>query len=259
MASKKTQSTQTLPLTANSPKTVLIGTPSLDGKLDAWYVNSLVDTIRIAMANNVFVKPIFLAYESILPMARNEIFKLAYEGEYDHLIFIDADVAWEPLALLEVIHTDKPVVGIPYPLKGENPGHYNISLGNLKDIVQDEKTGYVKVLNHGTGFLKIDKVVIKALWESSISLEFREKQLKYICEYQAQNSIFVGEDVALCNKITNLGFDIWTNPKTTCLHVGNKIYTGYYQGYLETIKQQNNILNSSLLSGENIANTIDLF
>lgn len=260
MASKKAQTTQAQTVSASTPKTVLIGTPCLDGKLDAWYVNSLVDTIRVAMANNVFIKPIFLAYESILPMARNELFKVAFESNFDHLIFIDSDVAWEPLALMELIHVDKPVVGLPYPLKSDNPGHYNISLGSPNEIVQDEKTGYIKVLNHGTGFLKIDKVVIEALWNSNISLEFRDKQLKYICEYQGQYSSFIGEDVVLCNKIRELGFEIWTNPKTTCMHIGNKIYTGNYQNYLDAIKQQTAILKSNLLSGENVTNnTIDLF
>ena len=260
MASKKAQTTQTLPASANTPKTVLIGTPCLDGKIDAWYVNSLTDTIRVAMANNVYVKPIFLAYESILPMARNELFKIAYEAKFDHLIFIDSDVSWEPLALMEVIHSEKQVVGLPYPLKNENPGNYNISIGDANNIVQDEKTGYIKVANHGTGFLKIDRVVIEALWNSNTFLEFREKQLKYICEYQGQYTYFMGEDVVLCNKIRELGFDIWVNPKTTCIHIGNKIYTGNFQEYINNVRQQNAVINSNLLSAESITNsTVDLF
>lgn len=255
---KKSETTQTQPTTAANFKTVLIGTPCLDGKLDAWYVNSLVDTIRVAMANNVYVKPIFLAYESILPMARNELFRVAYDNKFDHLIFIDSDVAWEPLALMEMIYTDKPVVGLPYPLKNENPGNFNISLGDPNSITQDERTGYIKVLNHGTGFLKIDKVVIEALWNTNVSLEFRDKQLKYICEYQGQYSSFMGEDIVLCNKIRELGFDIWVNPKTTCMHIGNKIYTGNFQDYLNTIKQQVALMNANSVSAENVA-TVDLF
>jgi hypothetical protein len=254
----KQQTTQTQPVSAIPPKTVLIGTPCLDGKLDAWYVNSLVDTIRVAMANNVFIKPIFLAYESILPMARNELFRVAFDNKFDHLIFIDSDVAWEPLALMEIIHTDKPVVGLPYPLKNENPGNFNISLGDPNSLVQDEKTGYIKVINHGTGFLKIDRVVIEALWNTNVSLQFRDKELKYICEYQGQYTAFMGEDVVLCNKIRELGFDIWVNPKTTCMHIGNKIYTGNFQSYLDTVKQQ--VALSNDLSATNTTNsTVDLF
>lgn len=262
MAKKsQTQTTPTAsnPATTSNPKTVLIGTPSLDGKLDAWYVNSLVDTIRLAMVNNVFIKPIFLAYESILPMARNEIFKVAYDNKFDHLIFIDSDVAWDPATLMEVIHSDKPVVGVPYPLKNENPGNYNISLGDVTNMVQDEKTGYIKVINHGTGFLKIDREVIEALWNSNVLLEFRDKQLKYICEYQGLYTAFVGEDIVLCNKIRDLGYDIWVNPKTTCLHVGNKIYSGNYQEYIAMIRQQ--VAMSNTVSAENAisTSTVDLF
>ena len=45
-------------------------------------------------------QPVFLANESILPMARNELLNLAYQQEYDVMVFIDDDEEWKAEVLL---------------------------------------------------------------------------------------------------------------------------------------------------------------
>lgn len=224
--------------TVSAPaKTILVGTPTIDGKLDAWYVNSLVDTVRICAANNIFLKPIFLAYESILPQARNEVFKLAFDNKFDHMVFIDSDVGWDPVAFMDTVLAPEPVVALPYPLKSNDSGNYNINL-NPSFLTPNEK-GFVKVISAGTGFFKIDRAVVEALWNSNVSLFFRDKELKNICEYTAAYTSFVGEDVTLCNKIRELGFDIWVNTNSTCIHIGNRVHTGDFKAYVaSTLAQQ---------------------
>lgn len=260
MSSKKTQTKTATTSLTNTPKNVLIGTPCVDGKVDAWYVNSLADTIRVAMANNVYIKPIFLVNEDSLPMARNELFKIAYENNFNQLIFINADIGWDPLALMEIIYADKAVIGLPYPTRNEAYENYSVEIENPGKLTQDEKTGYIKVFQHGAGFLKMDRVVIEALWNSNTFLEYKGKQLKCICEYQNANLVFNSDEVALCNKIKNLGFDIWTQPKFTCIRTGTKVYSGSYQNNIDALKQQASIFNSNSLSGENVGNyTADLF
>ena len=69
-------------------KKVLIATPCLDGKVDAWFVNSLYESTKLGLQNDVMFQPVFLANESILPMARNELLNLAYQQGYDDLVFI---------------------------------------------------------------------------------------------------------------------------------------------------------------------------
>ena len=231
-----TTNTDSPSATLPPPKTVLIGTPTLNGTLDAWYVNALCDTIKLGIMNNIFIKPIFLAYESILPMSRNELFKIAYDNKFDALIQIDADVGWDPGSLIEIILAKEQVIGLPYPLKTEGGGNYNTNLGDPRLLTVNEN-GYIKVLSTGAGCLKIERPVIEALYNSNVTVQFRDKELKNICEYLTQYSALIGEDVTLCNKIRELGFDIWVNPKTTCIHIGNKIYPGDFQVYVNAVQQ----------------------
>ena len=44
--------------------------------------------------------------------------KFLSKPESTHLMFIDADIGWEPWHLLLLLHHDKDVIGGMYPLKG---------------------------------------------------------------------------------------------------------------------------------------------
>lgn len=211
-------------------KDVLIATPCLDGKVEAYYVNSLYESVKLGLQNNIILQPVFLAYESILPMARNELFNLAYKDTYDAMVFVDCDECWDANALIEIIRSPKDVVTVPVVNKGDNKIEYNIY---GVDKTPDPSDGYHKIARSGTGFLKLSKKVIKDLWESNPDCQFRGKVLKNICEYANINESFIGEDIMLCKKIRELGYTIWVNPKYTVSHIGVKMYHGDFKSTLE--------------------------
>lgn len=206
-------------------KRVLIATPCLDGKVDAWFVNSLYESTKLGLKNDIMFQPVFLAYESILPMARNELLNLAYQEKYDSMVFIDDDEEWNAEILLEIVQSPRDVVAVPVVNKGDKKIEYNIFGINKKPSTKD---GYYKIDRCGSGFLKLSQKVICDLWESSEECEFRGKKIKYICEYVNKNNQFVGEDIVLCEKIKELGYTIWLNAKQTVSHLGTKKFKGNF-------------------------------
>lgn len=205
-------------------KKVLIATPCLDQKVDAYYVHSLCESIKLGLQNNLVLSAVFLANESILPMARNELFNLAYQEQYDTMVFIDDDEYWDAQILIDIILSDKDVVSVPVVNKGDTKIEFNIMLP--PNIEVDSSDKYIKIERTGTGFLKLSKQVVQDLWNSNTELVFRNKKLRNICEYTTDNGGFVGEDITLSKKITQLGYTIWCNPKHTVSHIGNKMYKG---------------------------------
>jgi hypothetical protein len=206
---------------------VLIATPCLDQKVDAYFVHSLCESIKLGIKNNLDIRCVFLANESILPMARNELFALAYKENYDSMVFIDDDESWSEHALIEIIKSTKDVICVPVVNKGDKDITFNVWLS--KDLNKDESDGYLKINKCGTGFLKLSRKIIEDLWHSNTELVFRNKKLKNICEYTYINGDFVGEDITLTNKIKELGYDIWLNPNHTVSHIGNKMYRGDFK------------------------------
>jgi len=210
-------------------KKVLIATPCLDGRVEAYYTNSLYESVKLGLQHNIMLQPVFLAYESILPMARNELFNLAYKDQYDAMVFVDDDECWDANALIDIIQSSKDVVAVPVVNKGDKKVEYNV---HGVDKTSDPTDGYYKIAKCGTGFLKLSQKVIKDLYESNPDCEFRGKVLKNICEYANINETFVGEDIMLCKKIRELGYTIWVNPKYTVSHIGMKMYHGNFKSTL---------------------------
>jgi hypothetical protein len=51
---------------------VLIGTPCYDGRLDVWYTNSLVNTIKMSYEKDVEITPMWVSFDALLQRARND-------------------------------------------------------------------------------------------------------------------------------------------------------------------------------------------
>jgi len=216
---------------------VLIGTPALDGKVQAWYADSLCNSIKLCAANGIDLQPVILIDESILPMARNELFNIAYQDNFESIVFIDSDQIWDPKALLDIINSSCDVIGLPVVSKTDQPGNFNVKLHSV-DNLQTDETGNIKVDAVGTGFLKISRKALEALWNSNQTTLFRGKELKLICEYATSYNEFIGEDIYLCTKLKELDFDIWINPNSTCAHIGSKVWIGDFAHFLDFLTSQ---------------------
>jgi hypothetical protein len=215
-------------------KKVLIATPSLDGRVDAYYTNSLYESVKLGLQHDVMLQPVFLAYESILPMARNELINLCFLENYDSMVFIDADESWSADHLINIIQSEKDVVALPVVNKGDDKIQYNIYLSD--NPAKDPVDGYIDAVEVGTGFLKLSRKVVADLYHNQADTVFRGKVLKNICEYQVENGAFIGEDISLCRKIKALGYTIWVNPAHTVEHIGTKKFQGNFNRYLQLSK-----------------------
>ena len=118
---------------------VLIGTPSYDGRIDVWFANSLMSTVKKSIEKDIHVHAIYTSYDSLVQRARNSLVKLALDGGYDDLFFIDSDVEWETEWFFNLLDRPEPIVGGALIKKTDKEG-YTIKLTdkNLK-YSQDKK------------------------------------------------------------------------------------------------------------------------
>lgn len=216
----------------NRQQRVLVGTPALDGRVDAWYSYALHEIGKLALLNNIDVSMVLLSYESILPMARNEILTTAIQGDFDSLIFIDSDVYCAPQAFIDVVKSKKDVVAIP-TVKKTDQESYDIF---FKEEPKPEGD-WLKADAVSTSWLKLSKKVLKELAENSTKTMFRGKELNNICQYDFVADGFIGEDIYLCQKIKRLGYEIWVNTTSTCMHIGPKVYVGNFKQLLDNVNK----------------------
>jgi len=213
---------------------VLIATPALDGRLDVWYTNSLVNTIRVAQANNIFIHPVYMSYDALLQRARNDLFGLAVEGDYSDMIFIDSDMEWNPMWIMELLNREEDVVGGTARKKTDDA---LIFVAKTNDLTRHEN-GLIKCEGLGTGFVKLSRKAFTALWDNSIEYENEGRKRRMICDVQVVDGQLYSEDTVLFKKLNELGFDCWLDPKMTCNHIGTKKFIGNFEAYLTSLESQ---------------------
>lgn len=240
----------------NKKLKVLIGTPSYDGKLDIYYVDSLLNTLAQSGQENVEVYPLFMCYDSLIQRARNDIFKAAYDSQFDVLLFIDADVGWNPKDFFKIIKSKQDVIGGSYRKKNDNEELYVVKALDEKDKSLDltiDKDGLMEVAGLGCGFLKLSRKAIVDIWNNSKQYKSEKGDSRMVFEVVCEDNDLISEDIYLCKKWRSLGNKVYLDTSITCPHTGTKTFFGNVRNWIEGFKSRgvdsstnDNVINSNL-------------
>ena len=198
---------------------VLIGTPSIDGKTDVWYTKSLVQTSRLCMEAGIYQREVFMAYDSIIQNARNDLVALAVKHDFDDLVFIDSDQEWEADWVLKLLAHPVDVVGGAVRKKTDDAELYNVKHNGF-DIPVDKATGLLMPESVGTGFLRLSRKALRALWDYGEPYRIPgQPESRWIFDIRPVNGTLVGEDTRLGKTLAELGFQTYLDPRITCAHI----------------------------------------
>lgn len=208
---------------------ILVGTPTHTGAVDMRYTASLIRTDRLLRSHGIDCVPLFTAYDALVQRARNDIVRVAIETCVDDLLFIDADQQWDPQAALAVLQHPVDCIGLPV-IRKIGAERYNVY-----PPLSPGPSGLVRVSAIGSGFLRLSRKAFTALWEASEPYKSEYSDARMVFDVQVRDGELVGEDIMVCRKLTDLGFDIHIDPAFTVSHVGHKLYEGDFKPVCESI------------------------
>lgn len=205
----------------------MIGTPCYDGRLDVWYTNSLVNTVKLAKEKNIEIMPIWISFDALLQRARNDTIQLAIDGNFDDLVWIDSDIEWQPEWFFKLLEHDVDVVGGTYPKKADKEEYV---LRQVNKYPIDNQSGLMEVDGLGTGFARMSKKAMQHLWDTSTPyIDPKDnKERRMICDVQIINGQMYSEDIIMFLKLQQGGFKIYLDTTMTCNHTGPKKFTGNF-------------------------------
>jgi len=212
---------------------VMIGTPCYDGKVDCRYADSLANTIKAA-GTGLNICPVYMPYDALIQRSRNDLLKIAVETGVDDLIFIDSDQAWRPDWFFRLLAHPVDVVGGAVPKKSDTE-QYNVRSVKFP-IPVDAATGLLVVDGVGTGFLRLSKRALQAVWLASPAYDDGGKASRMAFDVRIIDGRLYSEDTVFCESLKALGFQIHVDPTITCAHVGTKVWGGDFAGYLARIR-----------------------
>lgn len=208
--------------------------PCYGGMLTEGFFISMLKFMALANRFQLNFTVDTMVNESLIPRGRNSLVAkfLAFEPKSSHLMFVDADIAFEPEEMLKLIVADKDVVGGLYPKKAL-PVQYVVN-----KVPNSTKEGnLVSVSNLGTGFMLIKREAIEKLIRSRPDLHYRDeigldpkfapyKYALFDTQIDPTTKEYLSEDYFFCKLWREHGGQIWADLTIKLDHVGHYKFGG---------------------------------
>ena len=248
-------------------KKLFVATPMYGGMNHGMFAKAALDLQGLCSNYGVEIRFSFIFNESLITRARNYLVDefLRAEG-FTHMLFIDADIQFDPRDVIALLALDKDIVGGPYPkksikwnsIKEAVKKHPDIDPGDLEKLAGDyvfnpvpgtEKFSVVEpieVLEIGTGFMLIKREVFNQLEAAFPMIRYKPDHVgqtnfdgsRYIHAYfdtviDTKDSItgggsdrYLSEDYMFCQMWRKIGGQIWLCPWMKTHHIGTYAFTG---------------------------------
>ena len=168
--------------------------------------------------------------ESLITRARNTLTaKFLQNKDSTHLMFIDADIGWEPWHLLVLLNRDVDIIGGLYPMKSL-PIKWCV---NGFDGAETGPDGLQEVTKTGTGFLLIKRHVFEKLnkhpavkpFNNDIGLPTELNQyMKTYFDTAVRENRYYSEDWMFCENWRDIGGRVWVDKRVLLRHVGTYVF-----------------------------------
>ena len=207
-------------------KHLFIATPAHSGDVRCEYVQSLMPTLSLLSQNGWAFTHSFIIGNSLVHDARNRLVAWFLKNkEATDLLFIDADIAWQPADVLRLAESSCTVIGGAYPQKREDKHLFNVA------GIQPGPGPTFEVDYIGTGFLKIKRAVIEKMVRKHPEWIYGDdhgEECWAVFDTQLGGGKIQGEDTLFCRRWREMGGKVHFAPDMTLWHVGNKAYRGNF-------------------------------
>ncbi len=243
----------------SSKANIVIATPCYGGLMTHVYVNSLLkltgSTHRYGFSLGLFTA----AHDSLITRARNALVKSFLDATAaTHLMFIDADIGFEPEAVNRLLAFDEDVVAGMYPVKvvdwskmsgAVRPGMTDQELREsglhfvgvpCTGSEREERGGFVTGTYAGTGFMMIKRSAIERLIAAYPETRYRAMQTYpapkedgtpfynlFDCMIDPATGTYLSEDFTFCHRFRKIGGKVWLDTESRLHHVGSMDFHGH--------------------------------
>jgi len=234
---------------------LVIATPCFGGQVSVLYAASLVRLQKLVRTYSRFnFKVLFKDGDALITRARASLVaQFLDDPDATHLLFIDADIGFEPDQVLRLIACGAEMCAAIYPIKRIDwdkvrntieTGRPNPAAAALKYVFEVDdpdavtaKAGFVKVRYAGTGFLMIRRQALERMCAHYPQLKYQRDHsidaatasdnrfALFECMI-AEDGTYLSEDFAFCKRWTAMGGEIWADLNSKLSHVGPMTFCG---------------------------------
>ena len=234
---------------------LVVATPCFGGQISVVYAASLMKLQKLVRSYRDFnIKMLFKDGDALITRARASLVaQFLDDPSATHLLFIDADIGFEPQQVLRLIECGAEMCAAVYPIKRIDwgkvretlaAGRPNPAAAALQYVYEvddphavTEKAGFIKVRYAGTGFLMIRREALERMCARYPELRFKrdhsvdaatasDNRFALFDTMVDETGMYLSEDFAFCRRWTAMGGEIWADLDSKLQHIGPMTFSG---------------------------------
>lgn len=213
-------------------KKVMLATPSYDTP-SAAYTFSIARSREALHKAGIQTAYLLLQGNCHVDDGRNAIVRDFLESDCTDLVFLDADVNWEPEHLVKLCQHDLDLVGGVYPYRREGSDTMPVRMAEGAAVAN----GLLEVDGLPTGFMKIKRHVLEKM--AADAPKYWDKiyltALVFDRPDPDENHTRWGGDIAFCNRFKASGGKIYADTELRLGHTGTMVVTDSLGAHLRRI------------------------
>jgi len=231
---------------------VFIATPCYGGLVTQGYMQSVLALMVDAAAQGFDLSLAMLGHDALITRSRNTLLaKFLHQSSASHILFIDADIAFELAQVGRMLRSGKDVVAGLYPLKvlhWDARAQARVAQGEAAESAAllyvgapgAERDGDFAVAPFcGTGFLMISRAAIERMVEAYPQTRYRtvhayplakdgqpDQHALFDCMIDPQTGEYLSEDFTFCRRWRDIGGLVWVDTLGALVHCGAHDFRG---------------------------------
>ena len=241
-------------VSSSRPVNLVIATPCFGGQVSAVYALSLLNLqTRLRRYRDLKLKVMMRDGDALITRSRASLLsQFLDDPTATHLLFIDADIGFEPEQVLRLIECSADMCAAVYPIKridwqrmknalsGAQPNpaaslQYAFEVADPNAVIVN--SGFIKVRYAGTGFLMIRRGALERMCAHYPQFRYKRDHSTdaatqsdnrfalFECAI-AEDGTYLSEDFAFCKRWTDMGGEIWADLDSRLHHIGPMTFCG---------------------------------
>jgi hypothetical protein len=214
-------------------KRVLLATVTENNQCSVAFTNALTQSVRMGLQSQMEILPIFLPSLGNWAMAANQAITIAWENDLSSLVLVSPHVSWKPEDLLQLCSTEKDAAAVPVATSGG----FNVGMGELARLQEDEKTGEIKVSMSSLDFFYLSAYALKKLCETHPTVSYLGQDTKLVLQSGDIYASYHTHEEVLAFRLRELGIEVWLNPNHTAYRQELIEQQGDFAALLRNLKE----------------------